>query len=265
MVLALLSGCSNQSTEQSQTENPLMGIETPVKQEPVTAAPETEDSSDAYEEELSYFYGLDTPTTLDQRFSYAYGYMLMESAKKDLPSIDATYFLRGIYDSGIDETELLSSGERNTAFYEFQTKLVNEATQQLQELASKNLAEAESFLKINAEKSDIITTGSGLQYQVITPSEGDTPREGDSVQVNYKLTFLDGREGDSSVPGIPSTFSLNSLIAGFKEGLMLMSEGSTYRFFVHPSIGYGESGNTRIEPNTLLIFDVDLVSIIRNQ
>ncbi len=256
----ILSGCSAEKTGQKVSEVSTE-MESPLPQTKTEASQPAGDAS-SYEEELSYFYGLAKPQTLDERFSYAYGYMLMESASKDLPSIDANYFLRGIYDRGIDESQMLSAEERNTAFYEFQTKLVNEASEQLKELAAKNLAEAEDFLRVNGEKEGVSTTESGLQYMVVNPSEGPSPQSGDSVKVNYTLTFLDGREGDSSVPGIPSTFGLDNLIPGFSEGLLLMSEGSSYRFFVHPSLGYGEAGNSRIEPNTLLIFDVELVEIL---
>ncbi len=262
LLLLVTTGCSGETSPQASVDA-APAVENPPVQTTPAAPSETPVEDVAYQDEVSYFYGLETPQTLDERFSYAYGYMLMESASKDLPSLDASYFLRGIYDRGIAESEMLTGEERSTAFYEFQTKLVNEASKQLEELASKNLEEAEGFLSMNGEKESVMTTESGLQYEVITPSEGISPQEGDSVKVNYTLTFLDGMEGDSSVPGIPSTFGLDNLIPGFKEGLMLMGEGSSYRFYVHPSLGYGEAGNSRIEPNTLLIFDVKLVQVVK--
>lgn len=263
-----LTGCSQRDPVLAGTDSSSPEREkSPAASQPVIPSSSAQDSepqeSGSYEQELSYFYGLETPESLEQRFSYAYGYILMESALRDLPSLDASYFLRGIYDKGIDESQMLTQEERVTAFNEFQTKLVNEASEELQALAQKNLKEAEDFLRVNGDAEGVMTTESGLQYQVLSGSDGERPKGNDSVKVNYTLTFLDGREGDSSIPGIPSTFSLNNLIPGFREGLKLMGEGSTYRFYVHPSLGYGTSGNSRVEPNTLLIFDVELVEVLR--
>lgn len=265
-----LTGCSQRDPVLTGTPSVPPESENPtVSSQPATptasAHTSENEESDAYEQELSYFYGLETPESLEERFSYAYGYILMESALRDLPSLNASYFLRGIYDKGIDGSQMLTQEERITAFNEFQTKLVNEASQELEALAEKNLKEAEDFLQVNADAEGVMTTDSGLQYRVLSGSDATRPKDGDSVKVNYTLTFLDGREGDSSIPGIPSTFSLNNLIPGFREGLKLMGEGSSYRFYVHPELGYGTSGNSRIEPNTLLIFDVELVEVLTGE
>jgi FKBP-type peptidyl-prolyl cis-trans isomerase len=115
---------------------------------------------------------------------------------------------------------------------------------------------------ITLKKGNEVSTPTGLQYEIVKDSEGEKPLENDTVRVNYRLTYLDGREGDSSIRGIPSTFDLSAMIPGFREGLMLMGVGSEFRFFVHPNLGYGASGSTKIEPNTLLIFDVALVEIL---
>ncbi|NCB01674.1 MAG: FKBP-type peptidyl-prolyl cis-trans isomerase [Spirochaetia bacterium] len=211
---------------------------------------------------LNIFTKNSTPTTLIERFSYTYGYMLMDSAMRELPTLNPEYFLKGAYDIGVLKSELLTKEERNSALFQFQDMLISEAGERVKELSQKNLKDAESFLAVNSQREGITTTDSGLQYEILTPNEGLSPTEDDVVKVNYRLTYLDGREGDSSVPGIPSTFKISKLVDGFKEGLYLMTEGSSYRFYVHPKLGYGESGSTRIEPNTLLIFDVELVEIV---
>ena len=202
------------------------------------------------------------PSSLIDRFSYTYGYMLMDSAMRELPELNPELFLKGAYDIGLFKTALLSKEERNSALFQFQDKLINEAGEKVKELAQSNLKDAESFLAVNSQKEGVVTTASGLQYEIISPAEGPSPTQQSVVKVNYRLTYLDGREGDSSVPGIPSTFKVSNLVDGLKEGLYLMTVGSTYRFYVHPDLGYGESGSTRIEPNTLLIFDVVLVDIV---
>lgn len=202
------------------------------------------------------------PVTLEERFSYTYGYLLMETAMRDVQGIDPSFFARGALDSGLDDFPLIDKSSMNTVLYEYQDKLITEAAKRIEELAHKNLEDAESFLAINGQREGIITTSSGLQYEVLNAPEGEKPEESDTVRVNYRLTYLDGREGDASIRGIPSTFNLSSMIPGFREGLMLMSEGSNFRFYVHPDLGYGATGSTRIEPNTLLIFDVELVEIV---
>ncbi|MGI6466658.1 MAG: FKBP-type peptidyl-prolyl cis-trans isomerase [Sphaerochaetaceae bacterium] len=204
---------------------------------------------------------LNPPSTLEERFSYTYGYLLMMTAMRDVQNISTDYFIRGSLDAALNSDPLIASNLMNTVLYEYQEHLMSEASKRLEELAKKNLEDAESFLAINGQRDTIITTSSGLQYEIVKDSDGETPQEHDIVKVNYKLTYLDGREGDASIRGIPSEFSLDSLISGFKEGLMLMRVGSQFRFYVHPNLGYGQEGSSRIEPNTLLIFDVELVEV----
>lgn len=236
--------------------------------QPKTVAPIREDAhndstlSRAESDLLDIFTSSSISNNLIDRFSYTYGYMLMDSAMRELPDLDPLLFLKGAYDTAILKSELLSKEERNSSLFQFQEKLINEAGQRVKELARNNLKDAESFLAVNSQKEGIITTESGLQYEILTPTEGPSPTEKSVVKVTYRITYLDGREGDSSVPGIPSTFKVSNLVDGFKEGLYLMTVGSSYKFYVHPSLGYGESGSTRIEPNTLLIFDVELVDIV---
>ena len=129
--------------------------------------------------------------------------------------------------------------------------------------AGVNLELAESFLAENKDREGIITTESGLQYEVIVEGEGAKPAADDEVTVHYSGTLLDGRVFDSSYQrGTPATFPLNAVITGWTEGVQLMSVGSSYRFYIHPDLGYGEMGaGEMIGPNELLVFDVELISI----
>ena len=224
---------------------------------PAEPAPETPDTESKMVEELG------EPVGFVQRFSYTYGYLLMATAMRDPNAIDPYYFARGVLDFGLQEKPFLSDAEMNNLLFEYQDKLIAEATAQLEELTKKNLETAEGFLAVNKAREGVITTESGLQYEVVKASEGVRPQASDSVKVNYTLTYLDGRIGDSSPKGVPSTFALPNLIPGFREGLMLMTVGSEYRFFLHPRLGYGASGSSNIEPNALLIFDVQLVEIVK--
>lgn len=235
--------------------------------QPVHIVPEVSEPAPVVESDEptpSVMEQLPEPETLDQRFSYTYGYLLMATAMRDVQDLDPLYFARGAYDAGLEAVPLIDESMMNTVLYEYQDKLITEAARRLEELAQKNLEDAESFLAVNGKREGVVTTASGLQYEVVEDSEGEKPSEQDTVRVNYRLTYLDGREGDASIRGIPSTFDLSSMIPGFREGLLLMPVGSRFRFYVHPDLGYGAEGSTRIEPNTLLIFDVELVEIVQD-
>jgi FKBP-type peptidyl-prolyl cis-trans isomerase FkpA len=128
----------------------------------------------------------------------------------------------------------------------------------------ENKAAGTAFLAENAKKPNIITTASGLQYEVLTPGTGPvSPKATDNVTVHYKGTTIDGKEFDSSYSrGEPATFPLNRVIAGWTEGVQLMKEGAKYRFFIPSELAYGEQGAGRaIGPNSTLIFDVELIKI----
>lgn len=128
----------------------------------------------------------------------------------------------------------------------------------------ENKAAGTAFLTENAKKPNIITTASGLQYEVLTPGTGTvSPKATDNVTVHYKGTTIDGKEFDSSYSrGEPATFPLNRVIAGWTEGVQLMKEGAKYRFYIPSELAYGEQGAGRaIGPNAALIFDVELIKI----
>ena len=125
----------------------------------------------------------------------------------------------------------------------------------------QNKAAGEVFLVENAKKDNIVTTKSGLQYEILKKGEGPSPKATDSVTVHYKGTSLDGKEFDSSYSrNAPATFPLNRVIAGWTEGVQLMNAGAKYRFFIPSSLAYGERGaGADIGPNEALIFEVELL------
>ncbi|WP_020159262.1 MULTISPECIES: FKBP-type peptidyl-prolyl cis-trans isomerase [Methylobacter] len=127
----------------------------------------------------------------------------------------------------------------------------------------ENKAAGEAFLAENAKKPNIITTASGLQYEILKKGEGATPSATDNVTVHYKGTTIDGEEFDSSYSrGEPATFPLNRVIAGWTEGVQLMQEGAKYRFYIPSDLAYGAHGAGRaIGPNAALIFDVELIKV----
>lgn len=127
----------------------------------------------------------------------------------------------------------------------------------------ENKAAGVAFLAKNAKNNKVVTTASGLQYQVLIDGKGSSPKATDNVTVHYKGTLLDGTEFDSSYKhGAPATFPLDRVIKGWTEGVQLMKEGAKYRFFIPSDLAYGEQGAGRaIGPNETLIFEVELIKV----
>ena len=124
-------------------------------------------------------------------------------------------------------------------------------------------AVGEDFLAENAKKDNIVVLPSGLQYEVIREGNGKKPSATSKVKCHYEGTLIDGTKFDSSCDrGEPATFGLNQVIAGWTEGLQLMSEGAKYRFFIPYNLGYGERGaGASIPPYAALVFDVELIEV----
>jgi len=125
----------------------------------------------------------------------------------------------------------------------------------------QNKKEGAAFLAENAKKEGVVTTASGLQYQILKEGNGVRPNGQDSVTVNYRGAFISGGEFDS---GEGVTFPLSGVIPGWTEGAQLMTEGAKFRFFIPSELAYGESGAGRlIGPNMALVFDVELLKVNR--
>lgn len=122
---------------------------------------------------------------------------------------------------------------------------------------------AEQYLADNKGRKGVITTASGLQYEVIKAADGPKPTAADGVLVHYEGKLVDGTVFDSSIArGQPAAFGVAQVIPGWVEGLQLMSKGSKYRFTIPPELGYGERGaGGVIPPGAVLVFDVELIDI----
>ena len=116
----------------------------------------------------------------------------------------------------------------------------------------------------NKTKQGVTELESGLQYEVLTLGTGRKPSATSTVTCHYHGTLIDGTVFDSSVMrGQPASFPLNRVISGWTEGLQLMPEGSKFRFFLHPSLAYGDRQvSAQIGPNSTLVFDVELISFV---
>ncbi|MDR0613712.1 MAG: FKBP-type peptidyl-prolyl cis-trans isomerase [Dysgonamonadaceae bacterium] len=172
-------------------------------------------------------------------------------------AIDKSLFIAGIADEylgkggKIDKTEIHG--------------LIELTVKQLQETKNeKAKTENQKFLDENKSKEGVITLPSGLQYKVVTEGTGEKPTSAeDTVKVNYIGKTIDGKEFDSNTDKEnPATFPLNRVIAGWTEGMQLMSAGSKYIFYIPYNLGYGEQGaGQNIAPFSTLIFEVDLLDV----
>ena len=137
-----------------------------------------------------------------------------------------------------------------------------EATPDYGQQIKDNKTIGREFMEQNAKNDSVVQTQSGLQYMVLKEGTGAKPGPTDEVTVHYTGKLLDGTVFDSSVErGEPATFPLDKVIAGWTEGLQLMSEGSKYRLFIPSELAYGSKGTQNILPNSTLIFDVELIKV----
>lgn len=191
--------------------------------------------------------------------SYSLGYRFAENVQRQFPGdIESESFVRGVRDvlSGKDAAVEDAEAERVlTAMMEArQAKAANQALETLEE----GLA----FLEKNAEREEVTTLESGLQYEVLEEGEGEKPSASDTVTTHYEGRLIDGTVFDSSYQrGEPATFPLNRVIAGWTEGVQLMSTGAKYRLYVPADLAYGDQGAGSIPPNSTLVFDVELLEI----
>ncbi len=168
-------------------------------------------------------------------------------------------------------TDVLNDNELKVSNAEAQT-LVNAYFQQMEEKmraanAEKGKAAREEgrvFLENNGKRAEVVTTKSGLQYEVLKEGNDKHPKATDQVRCHYEGTLLDGTVFDSSYKrNEPAVFGLNQVIAGWTEGVQLMGEGAKYRFYIPYLLAYGENGaGASIPPYSTLIFDVELLEVL---
>lgn len=158
---------------------------------------------------------------------------------------------------------MLGDAEAQQIVQEFFAKQEEKQKAEAAEKGKAAKQDGEKFLAENGKKEGVITTASGLQYQVLREGNGQSPKATDTVECHYEGTLIDGTKFDSSYDrGQTATFPLNQVIAGWTEGLQLMKEGGKYRFFIPYELGYGERGaGASIPPFSTLVFDVELVSV----
>jgi FKBP-type peptidyl-prolyl cis-trans isomerase len=187
--------------------------------------------------------------------SYSIGVSLGEQLRSGGIAPDAVNSQRlaqGVHDALSGKVKMTEADQKNIS------QLLRKSQE---EMAETNHRAAAKFLAENAKKPGVVTTASGLQYQVLAPGSGESPKPTDEVTVNYRGTLLDGTEFDSSYKrGQPASFPVNRVIPGWTEGLQLMKPGAKYQLWVPPQLAYDLRGRPPIPPGSMLMFEVELLS-----
>lgn len=195
-----------------------------------------------------------------QKAGYALGFEMGTNAKEVMDDLDLDAVQQGLKDAYAGKEMALDKEKLSEAIEVYMKRKQEEAVKKMEEKAKTNKSAGEAFLAENAKKEGVKTTASGLQYKVITEGTGKSPKATDSVVVHYEGKLIDGKVFDSSYErGEPIEFPLNQVIAGWTEGLQLMKEGGTYELYIPSDLAYGETGNPGIEPNSTLIFKIELL------
>ncbi|MDR2478737.1 MAG: FKBP-type peptidyl-prolyl cis-trans isomerase [Treponema sp.] len=192
--------------------------------------------------------------------SYAFGMVLGEDIRQRDLGVDFDYaaFAEGLKAAMAANQSRMSLEEADETVTAVLERAVNRQTE------ANRIKEA-AFLEENARRSEIATTASGLQYEVITEADGPKPSASDTVRVHYEGSLTDGTVFDSSYArGEPEEIPLDMVIPGWTEGILLMSAGSKYRIYIPSALAYGEQGAGEvIPPYSVLIFTVELLGILQ--
>jgi FKBP-type peptidyl-prolyl cis-trans isomerase FklB len=201
--------------------------------------------------------------TQKDKESYSIGYQVGQSMKADGVEVDFDKLIHGLQDAINDREPRLSTEEMRKLIVDLKKKSREAQMRKVQERIVQDAQESEKFLAKNMKKEGVKTTDSGLQYKVLREGTGVTPGAEDFVKVNYRGTFIDGKEFDSShAKGEPQIIRVDGVIKGWTEALPMMKVGSKWQLFVPPDLAYGRSGlPNRIPPNKALIFEIELLGV----
>lgn len=193
-----------------------------------------------------------------QKASYGVGTQIGNNMKQQSIDIDPEALVAGVKDAMTGKELRLKQEEIQQALM----KLQETAIKKQSETADKNKKEGLTFLEKNKTEKDVKTTATGLQYLVIKEGTGKTPTEKDTVSAHYEGKLIDGKKFDSSYDrNQPADFPVTGVIPGWTEALKMMKTGSKWKLFVPPELGYGASPRPGIPPNSVLVFEVELLGI----
>ena len=202
--------------------------------------------------------------TKNDSVSYALGVLIGETNKQQMKSapgvenLDKEILIAAFQKAFKGDSVMIKPEVANGIIQKFFTQVQAEE-------GAKNLKAGEDFLASNKSKQGVVTLPSGLQYEILKEGNGPKPTVTDQVKCNYVGTTIEGKEFDSSIKrGEPATFTVGQVIPGWTEALQLMPVGSKWKLYVPAALGYGERGaGADIKPNSALIFEVELLEIVK--
>ncbi|HZU29902.1 MAG TPA: FKBP-type peptidyl-prolyl cis-trans isomerase [Candidatus Angelobacter sp.] len=254
---ALLLGRAVAQTSTSTTQTPpakksaapaAKASPTPAKTGTGVAKSESVTSLNSQKEKASYAIGMNWGTVLHRQGV----------------DVDSAALIQGMKDGMTGGKTLMTEDEARAALTQLQTEMQAKQQAKAQEEGEANKKQGDAFLAENKTKEGVKTLPSGLQYKILKEGTGPKPTASDTVVCNYRGTLIDGTEFDSSYKrGEPAEFGVGQVIKGWTEALQLMPVGSKWQLFIPADLAYGARGTPGgpIQPNSTLIFEVELLSI----
>lgn len=205
---------------------------------------------------------LGMPENITDEFSYVFGYMLASSASEYGQNINYEYMARGVLDYA-SRSAFYAESEMNRILTLHQRHMINMDLRAEEELSESNRESAWAFLIANGKRRSVITLPSGIEYEILRSGDGASAENALVVSGEYQLSLPDGSIAFSTYEnGELDEIVLSDVIPGLEEGIRAMHEGDQIRLWVPPELGFVDSWPQNIEPNSLLIFDIELSDIV---
>lgn len=218
---------------------------------------------------VSFAYAKDSAVKLEspeQRLGYSIGTMFGSRMSQDFSDLDIKTFMAGFQDAFAGKEGQMTMDEVTQTIQSYQQEQMAKAQLEEEKAAEEAKAASAAWLKEKEAEDGVKKTESGLLYKVITEGKGDKPNASDTVEVDYEGSLIDGTVFDSSYQrGESISFPLNGVIAGWTEGLQLMTAGSKYELYIPADLAYGPGGTGPIPPNAALKFVVELHNIVKEE
>ncbi|MEM0896350.1 MAG: FKBP-type peptidyl-prolyl cis-trans isomerase [Verrucomicrobiota bacterium] len=202
------------------------------------------------------------PAPVDRdKAAYAIGLNIGNNFKANFGDINVDKVIEGIKDVLSGAEPKMKQDEVQEVLTALNREMQAEQQKKQEEMAAANIEKGKKYLEENGKREGVVTTASGLQYEIIIKGEGAIPTMKDKVKAIYKGELIDGSVFDDS-RGLPRTFPVGGVIAGWTEALQLMPVGSKWKLHIPSDLAYGarQRGNV-IEPNSVLVFELELVDI----
>ncbi len=199
-----------------------------------------------------------------QILGYAIGLNVGGNLRAGGVEVDLMSLQAGVSDGLRGVPPKYSDAQLTAAFQRLQQQMQQQAVAEMKRIGAENKRKGDAFLAQNRKQPGVQVTPSGLQYQVLRQGDGPSPTVNDAVRCHYRGTLMDGTEFESSYGGDPVPFRVQGVIPGWTEALQKMHVGGKWRLFVPAELAYGMSPpDPSIEPNSLLIFDIELLDIAK--